>query len=82
VLPIFQSTDNSKEFPVVDVIASLGIIQGFQMVGNWALPATVIALIKNRPNSILGGIDFQLELFCVVGAVKHWVTGHYGDQFV
>ena len=70
---------NGEEFTVIDVIAPFCVIQGFQVVGNGALMATVIALIEDRTYGILGGVNFKLELLCVVRAVKHQVTGYDGE---
>jgi hypothetical protein len=42
---VFQAMNNGKQFVIMDVIAMLSFVQGFGVVGHWALLASLVMLV-------------------------------------
>ena len=83
VSPIFEASDDSQEFSVVDVVVSFGGVECLGVVpyGSFSSRSPVI-LVQYCSGGKCGGVDFQDKLFEGVGSVQDGVVKGDVDQFV
>ena len=75
VAPMFEGTDDGKEFPVPDRVIPFSFGEGGGVIAHGVTQAVRVALVEDGTCGKLRGVDFQLERFVMVGLVEHRVGG-------
>jgi hypothetical protein len=66
----------------VDIISSLGGVEGVGMVSHWAESSLLIFLVQNCARGILGCVNFEREWFLIIRSVEDRVAGYNRDQLI
>ena len=82
VAPVFERTDDGKEFTVPDRIVSFGFSERRGIVSDRVTQAVRVSLVEDGARSELGGVHFKLEGFGMIGLAEDRVGGGEVDETI